>query len=715
MSILTNNTTANQFELLHTTDTSGTWTAILETENKFVDKNIAAKITTPVAGAFTLTVADNNDTNVTVGSLSGNSYPLTASISGTLTTASAGWITTSGYSVSDNSVVVGNIPKAEPITAYSNTGMSTYFTTVSNPNSASDYDVSITPTYTNAAGYLAAHSNATNNQGIGYWAIKTVAPTFKASPTGGSTASFSNVSTSNTNNGIKIQTAYTINAVNIYYNAAATGWISKAANADTNSDTTAKASTDGTAYYITGITVPINTDFTLTTVNNSNTDSSKITITNNNNRNIEITNSGNVYVRQSSSGARNVYVRPSGALVDTQIINNGAIMSSTVTIPTWSKDTTSKVATINNFTYTDGYISQGSLPAATFSAAAASNTTYLNLDDALLTANGSNVVPALAANGVLYISRGYIDNVSISLGHLIADATNTSGLTADHIRADHSAYDGDGNLIIGTIPDLNATTYYTSTEDQTIAAGQYINGVQTIKAVTTNITASMIAYNTTAKIGDSADNDRVAAITGTFTGASTVSSGQTAATSAQILPGYSAWVNGAEILGDMATDTIKPNYNFPGSNDTDLDNYITTTNATSSSYDVSIQKTYTNTGGYLAQHTSEQVPTNATVYYKLKAPTFVDNGGTISLVATTDSATDTKRSIYTSNSITYITIADSAPLLADGKVYIEVKSTGKVKTSSTGRGAIKSNTAVNVNGTHTSYVGINLYDGTYTA
>ena len=719
MSLLTNNITDNQFELLHSTNASGEWAAILATENKFVDKNIAVRITTPAVGSLSLAVTDNNSNDVTVGTLSGNKYPLTASISGTLTAATAGWLTTSGYSVSDTSVIVGTISKADPVTSYSNTGLSTYFDTVSNPASASDYDVSITPKYTNGAGYLAVHSTATNNGGIGYWTIKTVNPTFKAAPTGASDAQFTGITTSTSNNGIKVQTRYSINSVNIQYNAAAKGWIDKAASANTGSTTTSKSKTDGDVYYITGITVPTATPFTLTTTANGSADASVITVTNNNNRIIEATNAGTVYVRQTTSGKGDVYVKPYGGTADIQIIDDGSMLLSTVTPSTWSKNSTSKVATRGNFTYTTGYITNGNLPAAVFTSAAESGVTYLDLDDALVEANGAYVVPELAANGRLYIKRGYIDNVSISLGHLLADAANASGLLADHIRVNHSAYDSAGNLIVGTIPDLNATTYYPSTTDQTIAAGKYINGTQTFKAVTHNIIASMIAQGTTVKIGDSADDDRVVSIAGTFTSSSTVSSGQTAAAAAQILPGYSAWVNGSEVKGTMATATIKPNYNFPGSNDADLDNYITTTNATSSSYDVSIQKTYTNTVGYSVEHSSEQ--SYATVYYKLKAPIFTDAGGTISLVPTTDSATDTKRSIYTSNSITYITIADSAPLLADGKVYIKVSSTGKVKTTSSGRGAIKSSTTAknssgnDATGTHTSYVGITLYDGTYTA
>ena len=97
-----------------------------------------------------------------------------------------------------------------------------------------------------------------------------------------------------------------------------------------------------------------------------------------------------------------------------------------------------------------------------------------------------------------------------------------------------------------------ATTYYPSTTQQTIASGKYLTGTQTIAAVLlTNLSAGNIKDGVTVKVGDSGDDDRVTAVAGTFTDASTVSSGQTAAAAAQIMAGYSAWVDGAEVKGSI--------------------------------------------------------------------------------------------------------------------------------------------------------------------
>ena len=100
-----------------------------------------------------------------------------------------------------------------------------------------------------------------------------------------------------------------------------------------------------------------------------------------------------------------------------------------------------------------------------------------------------------------------------------------------------------------------AVTYYPSSSDQTISSGKYLTGAQTIKAVATNgINAANIKDGVTIKVGDSADDDRIVSVTGTFTDASTVSTGQTAAAAAQILTGYSAWVDATEVKGSMANN-----------------------------------------------------------------------------------------------------------------------------------------------------------------
>ncbi len=64
-----------------------------------------------------------------------------------------------------------------------------------------------------------------------------------------------------------------------------------------------------------------------------------------------------------------------------------------------------------------------------------------------------------------------------------------------------------------------ATTYYPSSSDQTIASNQWLYGAQTIKGVTTNnLLASNIKKDVVVEVGDSADPDRIASVTGTYEG-----------------------------------------------------------------------------------------------------------------------------------------------------------------------------------------------------
>lgn len=86
--------------------------AILTTENKFIDKNISIKTTIPAAATPALAITDQGGTNITIGSPSSGYYPLSTSLTGTLTVGTAGWINTTGLSATDSSVAVGRIAQS---------------------------------------------------------------------------------------------------------------------------------------------------------------------------------------------------------------------------------------------------------------------------------------------------------------------------------------------------------------------------------------------------------------------------------------------------------------------------------------------------------------------------------------------------------------------------------------------------------------------------
>lgn len=93
------------------------------------------------------------------------------------------------------------------------------------------------------------------------------------------------------------------------------------------------------------------------------------------------------------------------------------------------------------------------ITSASFANTAAAGHTYTDI---------SSTAPVLISEDYLYISKGYTDDVKISLAKLVPDdASITASTGADYILSGESAYDSDGKLIVGSIP--------TYTGDYTVA------------------------------------------------------------------------------------------------------------------------------------------------------------------------------------------------------------------------------------------------------
>lgn len=88
----------------------------------------------------------------------------------------------SGYYPTNREITVGGTSQTTVTTSLSNTGLSTYF----NAGTSSSNDVSITPLYSNSAGYVTSHTNA-NNGGVEYYVIKTTSVTQGTSSISGGT------------------------------------------------------------------------------------------------------------------------------------------------------------------------------------------------------------------------------------------------------------------------------------------------------------------------------------------------------------------------------------------------------------------------------------------------------------------------------------------------------------------------------------------------
>ena len=137
--------------------------------------------------------------------------------------------------------------------------------------------------------------------------------------------------------------------------------------------------------------------------------------------------------------------------------------------------------------------------------------------------NGSATAPASISQTAATLSTG---TNTLTLSKTVSV---TPSVTAGYVS---SGTAGNTNVsLTANVTTKAAATINTSTTDQTIAKGQYLTGVQTIKAVTVSgLAASNILSGVTVKVGDANDDDRIASVTGTvviqhyYTGSSAPSS-----------------------------------------------------------------------------------------------------------------------------------------------------------------------------------------------
>lgn len=146
-------------------------------------------------------------------------------------------------------------------------------------------------------------------------------------------------------------------------------------------------------------------------------------------------------------------------------------------------------------------------------------------------------------------------SISVSSSGLITATTSTYQNVIPTVSAGYVSSGTAGKITVSgsktqQLTTKAATTYNTSTTDQTIASGTYLTGIQTIKAVkTSGISAANIKAGTLVKVGDTNDDDRIINVTGTFTSDAN-------AKSTDIINGKTAYVNGQKITGSLIVQTI---------------------------------------------------------------------------------------------------------------------------------------------------------------
>ena len=132
-------------------------------------------------------------------------------------------------------------------------------------------------------------------------------------------------------------------------------------------------------------------------------------------------------------------------------------------------------------------------------------------------------------------------------GETLIDLT-TETVAASYLLNGYTAHDRSGTVITGSMQNRTGTdtdTIDTVSEVITISQG-YHDGNGTVSIASAE-QAKIIPSNIIAGV-------TILGETGVFTAANTVSAGQTAASAGQILSGYSAWVDGAEVQGSITNN-----------------------------------------------------------------------------------------------------------------------------------------------------------------
>ena len=126
--------------------------------------------------------------------------------------------------------------------------------------------------------------------------------------------------------------------------------------------------------------------------------------------------------------------------------------------------------------------------------------------------SGSVTAPSTISGSSATVSTG-TNTLTLSKTVSVTPSVTTAGYVS-------SGTAGNSNVsLTASVTTQAAQTLYPSTSDQTIASGRYLTGTQTVKAVTTtNLTADNIKSGVTVQVGDSSDSDRVASVTGTYSG-----------------------------------------------------------------------------------------------------------------------------------------------------------------------------------------------------
>lgn len=186
------------------------------------------------------------------------------------------------------------------------------------------------------------------------------------------------------------------------------------------------------------------------------------------------------YFTAGTSSDKDVTITPQYTLANAGYVaaqttakNNGGTGYWKIKTTTMSKTSSSNSGTTTTrgtASWGTGWITEGTIAAATFANTATSNVNYLDISN-------TTASPILISGDYLYINEGYVDNLKISLKKLVPDnatiTINTDSSKSDQILSGYAAYNSDGTLVSGSIPTKTQNDISVSGKTVTIPAGYY--------------------------------------------------------------------------------------------------------------------------------------------------------------------------------------------------------------------------------------------------
>lgn len=224
------------------------------------------------------------------------------------------------------------------------------------------------------------------------------------------------------------------------------------------------------------------------------------------------------YLPVTVNGISSTYV---GSGITRRNSSDLSASGATVTVPAgyYSAQATKSVSSMTLPTSAAASATSGYTSKATISRSTSDQ--YINIPIGYNSAGAYYKISAVANGSATGPSSLSGSSASVSTGTNTLTLTKTGVTTTPTVSAGYvsSATASTATVTLtANVTTKAATTYNTSTTDQTISSGTYLTGTQTIKAVTVSgLSADKILSGTTVKIGDANDDDRIASVSGSVT------------------------------------------------------------------------------------------------------------------------------------------------------------------------------------------------------